>query len=296
MTISGMTGFARTDGAFAGRSWLWEVRSVNGRSLDVKLRVPPGFEALEGSARELAGARMKRGSVSASLSFARAPDAAPALVIDTKLVERLLDAGAPFVAAGRAAPPTWDGLLAVRGVVTFEENQAPDPEARAALDAALCASLDDAFATLHEARLAEGRMLHAALSALFDRLAALTEAARADAAAAPAALAARISARLAALAPDLAIDPARLAQEAAIAASRADVAEELERLAAHGAEARALLSTGEAVGRRLDFLCQELAREANTLCAKASEISLTRIGVDLKTAIDQIKEQGANVE
>jgi uncharacterized protein (TIGR00255 family) len=296
MTISGMTGFARAEGEAAGLRWIWEAKSVNGRGLDLKLRTPPGFESLEAGARDAAAQRFKRGSLQANLSIAREAGAAAGVRVDLALAEKLIAAGRALVEAGKAAPPSWDGLLAVRGVVVSEEAEALSEDMRAELDAALAAGFARALDVLAEARAAEGRMLAGVLGGLVDTLDALTAAARATAAAQPAALAERIRQRLEALAPEIKIDPARLAQEAAMAATRADVQEELERLAAHAREARALIAKNESVGRRLDFLSQELTREANTLCSKSSDIELTRIGLDIKAAVDQFKEQAANVE
>jgi len=295
MSISGMTGFARAEGAHAGFRWIWELKSVNGRGLDLKLRLPAGFDGMEQPAREAAAKRFKRGSLQASLSVARDATSAGAARVDTVYLEKLLQAGRPFIDKGMAAPPSWDGLLGLRGVLIADETEM-DEEARAALDAVLLAGFANALASLDEARRGEGRMLAATLGGLADQLDSLIVAARASAAAAPGALLDRIRQRLASLSPETQFDPQRLAQEAALAASRADVQEELDRLAAHAAELRALISKPEPAGRRLDFLGQELTREANTLCSKSSELALTRIGLDLKTAIDQIKEQAANVE
>jgi uncharacterized protein (TIGR00255 family) len=294
MTISGMTGFARAEGEHAGQRWVWEIRSVNGRGFDLKLRTPAGFDAFEPQARAAAAARFKRGSLQASLNLARDPSAAPALKIDTALLERLIEAGRDY--EGRVERPRWDGLLAIRGVLQNEDVAELSEDERAALETALLAGLKDALDALAQARQAEGRMLAAALSDAADRMDALIAAARVSAGAAPAAALERIRQRLEALAPDVKLDSARLAQEAAIAASRADVQEELERLAAHALELRALLTKPEPAGRRLDFLSQELTREANTLCSKSADLELTRIGLDLKTVVDQIKEQAANVE
>ncbi|MBL8531218.1 MAG: YicC family protein [Hyphomonadaceae bacterium] len=291
-----MTGFARAEGEHQGQRWIWELKSVNGRGLDLKLRLPPGFDALEPPARAAASARFKRGSVQAALTLTRDAAAAAPVKIDIGLIERLLEAGAPLIEAKRVRKPSWDGLLAVRGVVQSEEGVAQSEEERAALDAALLAGLERAFDALAEARQSEGRMLAAALSEAGDRMDALITAARASAATAPAAALERIRQRLESLAPETKLDPARVAQEAAIAAARADVQEELERLAAHAHELRALLAKPEPAGRRLDFLSQELTREANTLCSKSADLELTRIGLDLKAVVDQIKEQAANVE
>lgn len=293
MTISGMTGFARAEGEHAGLRWIWELKSVNGRGLDLKLRTPAGFDALEPAARAGAAKAFKRGSLQANLNIARDAGAAAPLKIDFALVERLLDAGDRLGA--RVEKPRWDGLLSVRGVLLAEDGEVNE-EARIALEAELLAGFERALGLLAAARQSEGRMLAAALGEAADKLDALIAAARASAAAAPSAALDRIRQRLEALAPELKLDPARVAQEAAIVAAKADVQEELDRLAAHAGELRALLTKPEPAGRRLDFLSQELTREANTLCSKSSELELTRIGLDLKTVVDQIKEQAANVE
>lgn len=293
MTISGMTGFARVEGEHAGQRWIWELKSVNGRGLDLKLRTPSGFDALEPPARAAAAAKFKRGSLQANLTLTRDLAAAPALKIDMALVERLIAAGEEF--GKRVAKPRWDGLLNVRGVLMGEDTSA-DEGVRAALEAALMRGFETALERLAEARQAEGRALRAIFAEAADRLDALIGAARACAATAPEAALSRIRTRLESLAPELKIDQQRLAQEAALVAVKADVQEELERLSAHAAELRNLITKPEPAGRRLDFLSQELTREANTLCSKSSELELTRIGLDLKTVVDQIKEQAANVE
>lgn len=291
-----MTGFARAEGEHEGQNWTWELKSVNGRGLDLKLRTPPGFDGLEQPARAAANAKFKRGSLQANLQLARAAEGAANVRVDLDLARKLIEAGAAFVKDKRVKKPRWDGILQARGVILAEDGAEMSEQARAALEAALIAGFHQALAGLDAARRAEGRSLAAILTEAADRLDALIAAARASAATAPAALLERIRQRLEALAPEIKLDPARLAQEAALAAARADVAEELERLAAHALELRALISKPEPAGRRLDFLSQELTREANTLCSKSSELELTRIGLDLKTVIDQIKEQAANVE
>jgi len=289
-----MTGFARAEGEHAGQRWIWELKSVNGRGLDLKLRTPQGFDALEPPIRAAANAKFKRGSLQATLNLARDAAAAPPIKIDLALVERLLQAGETF--EGRVAKPSWDGVLALRGVLQTEDVTEMSEADRAALEAALLAGFTRGLDMLAEARQAEGRTLAAIFAEAADRMDALIAAARASAAAAPAAALERIKQRLDALSPEIKIDPTRLAQEAAIAATRADVQEELERLSAHALELRALITKPEPAGRRLDFLSQELTREANTLCSKSADLELTRIGLDLKTVVDQIKEQAANVE
>jgi uncharacterized protein (TIGR00255 family) len=289
-----MTGFARAEGEHVGQRWIWELKSVNGRGLDLKLRLPPGFDALEPPVRLATSAKFKRGSLQASLNLTRDPAAALAVKIDLDLVERLVKASEQF--KGRVAKPRWDGLLAVRGVVQSEEGAEQSEEERAAFEATLITGFVTALETLAQARQAEGRTLAAVFAEAADRMDALITAARVSAAAAPGAVLERIRQRLEGLAPDLKLDPQRVAQEAALVASRADVQEELERLTAHAAELRSLITKPEPAGRRLDFLSQELTREANTLCSKSADLELTRIGLDLKTVVDQIKEQAANVE
>jgi uncharacterized protein (TIGR00255 family) len=205
MTISGMTGFARVEGEHAGLRWAWEAKSVNGRGLDLKLRTPSGFDMLEPQARALAQAKFKRGSLQVSLNLARDAAAPPPLKIDHALVESLLAAGQPYVDSGRVAPPRWDGLLSVRGVMQSEESVV-DEEARAALEAALLDGFGKVLDGLAEARQAEGRMLAGVLGELANKLDAGIVAARATAAAAPAAALERIKQRLAALSPEVAMD------------------------------------------------------------------------------------------
>jgi uncharacterized protein (TIGR00255 family) len=294
MGVSGMTGFGRAEGASGGVSWVWEARSVNGRALDVKTRLPPGLEGLEPAVRELAKARFKRGSVQVGLSVRRETQTGP-VSFNWPFINAVLEAGAPLIASGQVEKPRWDGILALRGAVLAEgaEETAPLLES---LGPALTATLQDAFAALGAARTQEGQMLAGVLGGLLDQMEAAASLARAQAGAQPEMIAERIKARLAQLTPEAGLDPQRLAQEAALVASKADVREELERLAAHIVEARALLSAPEPAGRRLEFLAQELHREANTLGSKSADLALTRASLDLKTAIDQFKEQSANVE
>jgi uncharacterized protein (TIGR00255 family) len=294
MSVVSMTGFGRAEGVSGATRWIWEARSVNGRGLDVRARLPAGFDAFESAAREAAQKRFRRGSVQVTLTLRREATAAPSAV-NTALVEQLLAAGAAHVKTGLVAPPRWDGLLMVRGVLSGDVED-ESAEARAALEASLTAGVAAAFDALERTRRQEGASLAATLSALLDRIEHLTIQARTLAAAQPEAMIERLRARVAAAAPDVQVDPQRLAQEAALAAARADVREELDRLAAHAQEARSLLSGAEPAGRRLDFLAQEFNREANTLCSKSSDLALTRLGLDLKTTIDQLREQSANVE
>lgn len=289
-----MTGFARAEGEHEGLRWIWELKSVNGRGLDLKLRTPPGFDALEPMVRAAASAKFKRGSLQATLNVAREATSTGSVKVDLELAERLIAASEQF--KGRVAKPRWDGILALRGVLQADDALEQTDEERAAFEAVLAEGFNAGLETLAQARRAEGRTLAAFFGDAADRLDALIAAARASAATAPAAALERIRQRLEGLAPELKLDPQRVAQEAAVVAARADVQEELERLTAHAAELRSLITKPEPAGRRLDFLSQELTREANTLCSKSSDLELTRIGLDLKTVVDQIKEQAANVE
>lgn len=295
MSLVSMTGFAEAQGDWEAAHWRWEVRSVNGRGLDLRLRLPPGFDALEGAARSLAAERFKRGSVQASLTIetvrgegAFRVDRA-ALTAAVKLAEEV-QAGSTLAAA------RIDGILALKGIIVPAEDAPLDETARAARDGALLDGLAEAFSKLTEARAGEGAKLAVVLGGHVDEIERLIRAAGACASAQPAALRDRLIAQLDELLAPGAVPADRLAQEVALLAARADVREEIDRLAAHVGEARRLLDSRDAIGRKLDFLAQEFNREANTLCSKSADGELTRIGIDLKAAIDQFREQAANVE
>lgn len=290
-----MTGFARIDGAAEGARWSWEARSVNGRALDVKPKLPSGFEALEPIVRTEAGARFKRGSLQITLTVKTEWELMSATRIDIGFIDMVLKAGEPYLASGQVDRPRWDGLLALRGALVQGEALAqagPSP----ALLAALAADLGQTLDLLRAARRQEGAALRLAMGGQLEDITRLVREAEALAALAPGALRDRLLRRLEPLLADTPLDPSRLAQEAAVLAAKADIREELDRLLAHLREAQALLDGVEPVGRKLDFLVQELNREANTLCAKASEMALTTIGLNLKAVIDQFREQASNVE
>lgn len=293
MGLSSMTGFARAEGETAGISWAWELKSVNGRSLDLRLRLPPGYDGLEPPLRAALGGRLRRGTISANLTVSRV--APPTIRINRDILQRLMALIGELAAEVEAAPPRLDGLLGLRGVIETVEDEPDDVvEARRA---ALVAAWDVALDRLAASRGEEGARLGATLSAQLAELAELVAAASATAAAQPEALRARLEQSLAAL-QDLApgMPQERVAQELALLVSRADIREELDRLRAHIAQANELLAKGEGVGRQLDFLCQELNREANTLCSKSADIELTRIGLSLKVAVEQFREQVQNLE
>jgi uncharacterized protein (TIGR00255 family) len=293
MPISGMTGFGRVEGALDGWSWAVEARSVNGRNLEVRFRGPPGFEGLERAAREGAQARFQRGQLTIGLQAKRI-EGAGSVRINLGQLERYLDVGEAYVVAGRVAKPSLDGLLALRGVIEADDAGL-DPEAQAAVEAAMAASIAKALDSLETARREEGRALLGVLRAQVDRIGELTTAAGVTAAGQPVALKARFETRLKELAGEAATED-RIIQEAAAMAVKADVQEELDRLSSHVDAARALLAADTAVGRRLDFLTQEFMREANTLCSKSTLGALTATGLDLKATIEQFREQVQNVE
>lgn len=294
MAISGMTGFGRAEGALGVWSWAVEARSVNGRNLEVRFRGPPGFDSLDRAAREAAQGRLQRGQVTIGLQAKRA-EAAVDVRINVEQLERYLAATASLVEAGRVQPPTIDGLLALRGVVDADAGE-NDPEAQAATEAAMAASIAAAVAALDGARREEGLALDAVLRGLVDRIETLVADAGDKAGRQPLVLKERFAKRMTELVGDPAGLQDRIVQEAAAMAVKADVREELDRLAGHVAAARALLDGDGAVGRRLDFLTQEFMREANTLCSKSALSDLTATGLELKAVIEQFREQVQNVE
>jgi uncharacterized protein (TIGR00255 family) len=293
MAISGMTGFGRAKGASGEWSWAVEARSVNGRNLEVRFRAPPGFEALERVAREGAQSRFQRCQLTIGVQAKRA-EAASAVKVNVEQLERYLAASAPYVATGLAAAPRMDGLLALRGVIEAADA-IEDPEAQAALEAAVALSLGAALEGLLAARREEGRALSGVLGGLVDRIAQLVADAQGHAEGQPAVIKDRFHRRMAELAGE-AVSEDRIVQEAAALAVKADVREELDRLRGHVDAARGLLAGDGAVGRRLDFLTQEFMREANTLCSKSALSALTATGLDLKAVIEQFREQVQNVE
>jgi uncharacterized protein (TIGR00255 family) len=291
-----MTGFARSEGAAAGWLWVWEARSVNGRTLDLKLRLPPGHDGLDPKVRDAGKARFVRGSFQIALSIKRdSGDEAPVLQVNQALVDQLLGAGADRITSGQVRAPDWAALLAVRGVVSLAEDQIAE-EHRAELDGALLAGLNQAMDQLAQARLAEGQTLAIVFARLFEEIDTGLKAATQAAHGQVSALQTKVARRAAELLGTTLVDEQRLAQEVAMLAMKADVQEEIDRIGAHLADGRALLAAGGAIGRKLDFLAQELHREANTLTTKSATLELTRIGIELKTTIDRLKEQAANAE
>jgi uncharacterized protein (TIGR00255 family) len=294
--IRSMTGFAARRGRSDGYDWLWDIRSVNGKGLDLRLRLPDWIEGLEPAIRARVSAALGRGNVSLSLKVERAA-AGEAPRVNLAALDTALTALALVRARAKAnglalAAPTGADILAMRGVT---EGAAPD-EDQTALLAALLMDVDALLAALVSMRESEGRALAAIVSGQLDRIAAFVAEAGAAAAARRPEMQRQLDENLARVLQGAAADPDRVAQELALLVVKADVTEELDRLNAHVAAARKLLAEAGAIGRKFDFLMQEFMREANTLCSKSGNAALTRIGLDLKTVIDQMREQVQNVE
>jgi uncharacterized protein (TIGR00255 family) len=290
-----MTGFGRADGGANGYRWTWEVRSVNGKGLDLRLRLPPGFERLDLAARERSAKVLVRGNIQSTLPVQH-ETAGGAITLNEEVLAGVIAAMERIAQRIKVQPPTLDGILAVRGLIEVAEPEG-DPAALAALDEDILASFERALADLVAMRAREGSAIAVTLQTRLDEIERLARDAEASPARTPAAIRARLAEQVAELlgaAP--ALDPQRLHQEAVLLATKADIREELDRLQAHIAAARDLLAEGGPVGRRLDFLAQEFNREVNTLCAKANDRTLTAIGLDLKAVVDQLREQIQNLE
>jgi uncharacterized protein (TIGR00255 family) len=295
VAVSSMTGFARVEGQIEGFAWVWEVRSVNGKALDLRFRLPPGYDSLEVPLKARLGDIAKRGSINATLSITEQSKPA-SLKINETVLSQVLDLMRALESRLDAAPPRLDGVLGIRGVIEQSE-EALDPEQREARLGIVTTSFADALVALAAARAAEGERLHAVLAAKLDEIAGSVAAAEHSAATQPDAIRARFKKQMALLFEGVPPLPEeRLAQELALLIGRADIREELDRLTAHIAAARDLLAEGVNVGRKFDFLCQEFNREANTLCSKSADLELTRLGLSLKAAIEQLREQVQNIE
>jgi uncharacterized protein (TIGR00255 family) len=290
-----MTGFSRSAGALGDYGWTWELRSVNAKGLDTRVRLPTGLERLEGAVRERIAAQVKRGAINATLSLDRATGS-ERLVINEAALEQALALGERYVGKVAAGPPRLETLLTIRGIVDLAAVQESE-ETQARRDAAMLASLDEAVARLLEARAAEGARLATFILAHSAKIAALATAAARIAADQPLRVRARLEEQLRLLRDAVPpVSEERLAQEVALLAARADVREEIDRLNAHCEAAEQALRSGGVIGRQLDFLSQEFNREANTLCSKSADVELTRIGLELKGAIEQFREQVQNIE
>jgi uncharacterized protein (TIGR00255 family) len=295
MTLKSMTGFARTDGVHKETSWHWEARSVNGRSLELRLRLPAGFEALEISARGLCQEKLARGNVSVTLTLKRELGQMQVRLNEAALAQALAVAERA-VAITRLETVRLDTLLSMRGIVEMVEAE-EDEAARAELCEVLLKGLGNALDQLVAARRAEGARLETVIAQQLAIIGGLAARAAAAPARLPEAVAARLAEQVARLSEAGAgLDKERLHQEAVLLAAKADIKEELDRLTAHVAAGQELLKADQPVGRKFEFLAQEFNREANTICSKAGDIETSRIGLELKSVIDQLREQVQNIE
>ena len=289
-----MTGFARASGHGADVSWVWEAKSVNSKTFDVRLRLPTGLEHLDAPVRQSLAKAFKRGSLQVNLSLQGAAEKEQ-ISINQEVLGQYVAMAKGLQDELGAAPFQIEGLLALRGVVEAKATPRSEDQ-QVTLDTALLASFEAAVTGLNDARKAEGKSLGVVLTKQLEQIERLHAAAVANPSRQPEAIRARLKAQVAQLIDIAKLDETRLAQEAALLMTRADIQEELDRLAVHIAAARSLLNAPEPVGRKFDFLAQEFNREANTLCSKANDSSLTSIGLDLKTVIDQMREQVQNIE
>ena len=292
MTLSSMTGFGRVEGHHGTVAWVYEVRSVNGRSLDLKTRVPSGYDYVERAARDLVKQRFQRGQVSLTLSV-QTTEVQTGYSVNHAVLNQYLEVGQGLMQAGQATMPSLDGLLSLRGVI--EAASAETDTDVAALEAPLLADLGAVLENLKTARQDEGRALFDLLTQHLSAMTDTVDRAEALAAQQTEVIRERFTRRLNELLPDADLQE-RILQEAAVMAVKADVREELDRLRTHIASAHTLLSDSQSQGRKLDFLSQEFMREANTLCSKAAFSDLTKVGLELKSVIDQFREQVQNVE
>ena len=294
-TLASMTGYARAGGALLGIGFGIELKSVNGRGLDLRMRLAPGFDALESEIRRRIGKTITRGSLTVFLSVDREGEGGR-VVINHQALEAVLEGLKWLETRVKADPPRLDGILALKGVL--EQHQTPlSGDAEEALNSAILAAVDQAVAGLAASRLEEGARIADILIARIDEIAALTKAAERHPGRGRDAILARLRQQITELTEaSPALTEERLVQEAMLLATKADIREELDRLGAHIAAARQLVAGGGPVGRKLDFLSQEFNREANTLCSKSNDVALTAIGLDLKAVIDQLREQVQNIE
>jgi uncharacterized protein (TIGR00255 family) len=295
MTLSSMTGFARSHGVSGTYAWAWELKSVNAKGLDLKLRLPPGWDAIEGPARARGSEALSRGSVFANLAVSR-QNAAPVVRVNEPVLAAVLATLKGLSGKVDAAPPSLDGILSLKGVIEVSDAEESEEE-RAAAETAIIAGFTQALKGLAEMRRTEGSALGKILTDRLSEIASLTARAEATPGRKPEAIKARLAEKIAELLDgSQRFDADRLHQEAILLATKADIREELDRLVAHVAQGKKLITSGGSIGRKLDFLAQELNRESNTLCSKANDLELTNIGLDLKAVVEQFREQVQNLE
>jgi uncharacterized protein (TIGR00255 family) len=296
MNLQSMTGFGRAVAEHGGTSIAWEVKSVNGKSIEVRLRLPQGFERLEPAVRQTLQKRFSRGNFQATLTVGRAAGAQAQPVVNEAFLKDVAGLAKRLQEQYGVAAATADGLLSLRGVLDIPEAVETEEE-RALLDTAIMAAFENVLNGLEHARMQEGEALGVLLLGNIDEIEALTVRAEADPSREPASIRERIAEQVRLLMDASAnLDPTRLHMEAAFLATKADIREEIDRLTTHVASGRALLRGGGAVGRKLDFLAQEFNRESNTLCSKSNAAAVTAIGLGLKAVVDQFREQIQNLE
>jgi uncharacterized protein (TIGR00255 family) len=295
MTLSSMTGFARGQGVCGSYAWAWEVKSVNAKGLDLRLRLPPGWDAIDGAVRSRAAEVVSRGTINASLTVER-QGVTPVVRVNDSVLAAVLATLRNLSASVEAAPPRLDGILSIKGVIEVIEPDESEDDRRVA-EAAAAAGFAQVAASLAEMRRHEGDTLGRLLEARLVEISALTKRAEEAPGRRPEAIRARLAEQVATLLDaSQRFDSDRLYQEAILMASKADIREELDRLSSHVAQAQRMIREGGAIGRRLDFLAQELNREANTLCAKSNDVELTNVGLELKSVVEQFREQVQNLE
>ena len=295
MALSSMTGFARGHGVCGSYAWAWELKSVNAKGLDLRLRLPPGWEAVEVPVRGRAAETLARGTVYGTLTVER-EGIGPAVRVNEAVLNAVLATLKGLAGRVEAAPPRLDGIVALKGVIEVADQDEAEAD-RLAAEQAVVAGFDRTVIELAAMRRREGESLRTVLVQRLSEIAALAARAEAAPGRRPEAIRARIAEQVATLLEASSrFDPDRLHQEAILIASKADIREELDRLQSHVAQARELIGEGGPVGRRLDFLAQELNREANTICAKSNDVELTHVGLSLKTSVEQFREQVQNLE
>ncbi|MBI5319228.1 YicC/YloC family endoribonuclease [Bradyrhizobium sp.] len=295
MALSSMTGFARSHGASGPYTFEWELKSVNAKGFDLRLRLPPGWDDIEAPAKKRAGELLVRGTVYANLNVKRTNAVAQVRINEDVLAAVVKVAGQ---VAGKidAVAPSVDGLLAIKGVIEVVEPESDEEEDKAAKAAAMTA-FEQALTNLVDMRRREGATLGQVLGARMDEIEKLARRAEAAPGRKPEAIRARLAEQVATLLQTSdRFDQDRLAQEALLIATKADIREELDRIASHIAQAREMLGKGGPVGRRLDFLAQEFNREVNTCCSKSNDIELTNTGLEMKNVVEQFREQVQNLE
>ncbi|WP_024519891.1 YicC/YloC family endoribonuclease [Bradyrhizobium sp. Tv2a-2] len=295
MVLSSMTGFARSHGASGPYTFEWELKSVNAKGFDLRLRLPQGWDELEAVAKKRAGEMLSRGTVYANFNVKRA-DALSTVRINEDVLAAVVRVASSLAGRIDAVAPSIDGLLAIKGVIEVVEPERNEEEDKAA-SAAAAAAFDEALKNLVAMRRREGESLGQILSQRMDEMEALAKKAEAAPGRKPEAVKARLAEQIAALLDTSdRFDSDRLNQEALLIAAKADIREELDRIVSHIGQVREIIGKGGAVGRRLDFLAQEFNREVNTTCAKSNDVELTNTGLEMKNVVEQFREQVQNLE